>query len=392
MTKIRSVQTVIVDVPLKRAHKMTMAVMDKQSCVLVIVTSEDGLIGVGEATTIRAAAYVPESVETIKQLIDAHITPLIIGLDASAPRQIMDMLAGSIVGNHFAKCAVETAIWDLYGKSCDMPVCALLGGAVRTSLPVLWTLASGDFATDVAEAERLIDERRHNIFKVKIGRRSLEEDCDWIARLVKHFGAKASFRVDVNQGWSFLEAQRGCRMIADAGAELVEQPIGRDDLDGLALLTQRSDIAVMTDEAINGPQRMYEITKKRAGHAVSIKIAQAGGLMAGRAMIDIALAGHLDLYGGTMLEGPIGTIASAHLFATHGYFRWDTELFGPLLQRDCLTTQPLAYEDFQLHLPTGPGLGLALDWGKVQTYARGGQAALDIPAAAKQEPLHAVHG
>lgn len=390
MIKIRSIQTQIIDVPLKRTHMMTMAVMDRQSCVLVVITSEEGHIGVGEATTIRACAYVPESPETIKTLIDTHVAPLIVGMDASQPRAIMTTLSKAIVGNHFAKCAVETAIWDLYAGSLGMPVSALLGGAVRTALPVLWTLASGDFGTDIEEGEKLLEERRHNIFKVKIGRRSLKEDCDWIARLVTHFEGRARFRVDVNQGWCFLDAQRGCRMLADAGAELVEQPIARDDIDGLAMLTRSSEIAIMTDEAINGPQRMYEITRARAGHAVSIKIAQAGGLLAGRAMVDIAQAGHMDLYGGTMLEGPIGTAASAHLFATVPQFRWGTELFGPLLQRDCLTLEPLVYKDFELQIPQGPGLGVFLDWDKVSAYAREGQRPFDISASVKESTLHAV--
>ncbi|MEO0410316.1 MAG: muconate cycloisomerase family protein [Pseudomonadota bacterium] len=390
MIKIRTVQTLIVDVPLKRAHMMTMAVMERQSCVLVVITSEDGEVGIGEATTIRGAAYVPESPETIKTLIDAHVAPLVTGMDASKPRAIMAALSKAIVGNHFAKCAVETAIWDLVGKSLAVPVSALLGGAVRTAVPVLWTLASGDFGADIEEGEKLLQQRRHNIFKVKIGRRSLAEDCDWIARLVAHFGDRARFRVDVNQGWRFLDAQRGCRMFADAGAELIEQPIARDDIEGLAMLTRSSEIAIMTDEAINGPQRMYEITRARAGHAVSIKIAQAGGLLAARAMIDIAQTGHMDLYGGTMLEGPVGTAASAQLFATVPTFRWDTELFGPLLQRDSLTIEPLIYKDFELQIPQGPGLGVSLDWDKVSAYAREGQMPFDIPARSNEGALHAV--
>ncbi len=72
-------------------------------------------------------------------------------------------------GNSFAKSALETALLDAHGQRLGLPVHALLGGAVRDALPVLWTLASGDAARDVDEALGLIEARRHKVFKLKIG-------------------------------------------------------------------------------------------------------------------------------------------------------------------------------------------------------------------------------
>ncbi|MRT33041.1 muconate cycloisomerase, partial [Xylella fastidiosa subsp. multiplex] len=64
-------------------------------------------------------------------------------------------------GNRFAKSALESALLDAQGKRLGVPVSTLLGGAVRTRLPVLWTLASGDTARDIEEAESLLASRRH---------------------------------------------------------------------------------------------------------------------------------------------------------------------------------------------------------------------------------------
>ena len=75
----------------------------------------------------------------------------------------------------------------------------------------------------------------------------------------------------------------------------------------------------------------------------------------------MAAAAGLGLYGGTMLEGPIATIASAHLFATMESFAWHTELFGPRLLTDSFVQEPLAYGDFSLQVPNEPGLGLTLN-------------------------------
>lgn len=62
-----------------------------------------------------------------------------------------------------------------------------------------------------------------------------------------------------------------------------------------------------------------------------------------------------------MLEGPVGTAAAAHLFATFPHLAFGTEQFGPLLLTEELLAEPLDYSDFSLAVPDGPGLSIALD-------------------------------
>ena len=84
----------------------------------------------------------------------------------------------------------------------------------------------------------------------------------------------------------------------------------------------------------------------------------------------IAEAANIALYGGTMLEGAVGTMASAQLFSTFGELAWSTELFGPLLLTEEILATPLRYRDFALELPTGPGLGITLDEDRVNALHR----------------------
>ncbi|WP_415914508.1 enolase C-terminal domain-like protein, partial [Paraburkholderia sp. J67] len=72
------------------------------------------------------------------------------------------------------------------------------GGRRRDRLPVAWTLASGDTAKDIAEAEHMLDVRRHNFFKLKIGAKALETDIKHVAEIKKAVGNRAAVRVDVN--------------------------------------------------------------------------------------------------------------------------------------------------------------------------------------------------
>ncbi|HEY1145611.1 MAG TPA: enolase C-terminal domain-like protein, partial [Allosphingosinicella sp.] len=115
----------------------------------------------------------------------------------------------------------------------------------------------------------------------------------------------------------------------------------------------------------------------------AVKIAQSGGLSPAKQVGAIADAAGVGLYGGTMLEAGVGTIASAHLFATFPNLQWGTELFGPLLLTEEILAEPLGYGDFALKVPDGPGLGIALDEDRIAFFRRDreGSRTHSIPSA-----------
>jgi muconate cycloisomerase len=374
MARIGQIETFIVDVPIVRAHVMAVAAMRRQTMTLVRVVCTDGIIGWGEGTTIGGLSYGEESPEGIKLAIDTYMAPLLLAAECSTPASLMAQIDKCVVGNRFARNAVETALLDAHSRRLGVCFSELIGGAIRTSLPVLWTLASGDTRTDIAEAKDMIAARRHNAFKLKIGKRPLRDDVAHVAAIKRALGASISIRVDINQAWSEYEARAGIAMLADAGVDLVEQPIARTNWDGMSRLTAASPVPIMADEMVCGPASALTIAKCHAADVLAVKIAQSGGPVAGRAVASIADSSGLGVYGGTMLEGPIGTLASAHLCATLPTLAFGTELFGPLLQGDSLLVEPIAYRDFELHLPAGPGLGLTIDEDRLGFFRRDGDA------------------
>ncbi len=365
---IERVETFLVDLPTIRPHQLSMATMNGQTLMLVRLYCSDGTVGVGEGTTIGGLAYGAESPEGMKLAIDTYFAPLLVGADASHVPAIMAKLDKAIRDNRFAKCAVETALFDALGQRTGLPVSQLLGGRVRDSLPVAWTLASGDTGKDIDEAERMLAQRRHNIFKLKIGRRAVADDVAHVAAIKKALGDRAAVRVDVNMAWTELQAQYGLAALADAGCELAEQPVATTE--ALARLKGRYPIAVMADESLIGPASAFALARVAGADVFAVKIEQSGGLRAAQQVAAIADAAGIALYGGTMLEGAVGTVASAHVFATFRDLQWGTELFGPLLLTEEIFIQPLQYQDFQLAVPTAPGLGIALDEDRVQFFRR----------------------
>jgi muconate cycloisomerase len=376
---IERVETCLVDLPTIRPHKLSVATMQGQTLMLVRLHCSDGVTGLGEGTTIAGLAYGPESPESMQLTVERYIAPVLLGADATRAQALMARVGKLVKGNHFAKCAVETALLDAQGKRCGLPVSDLLGGRLRDRLPVAWTLASGNTAKDIAEAEHMLDVRRHRVFKLKIGARPLAEDIAHVAAIKRALGDRGAVRVDVNMAWSEVEAMRGLPALVDAGCELVEQPVAT--VASLARLRGRFPIAVMADEVLTGPQSAYEAAAARAADVFAVKVEQSGGLFGAQRVGAIADATGIELYGGTMLEGAVGTIAAAQLFATFPNLQWGTELFGPLLITEDILATPLRYAEFELEVPAGPGLGITLDEDRVQAFTRGAARRLtSVPA------------
>ncbi|EVT89025.1 hypothetical protein Z046_00370 [Pseudomonas aeruginosa VRFPA09] len=107
-----------------------------------------------------------------------------------------------------------------------------------------------------------------------------------------------------------------------------------------------------------------------AAPVFALKIAKNGGPRAVLRSAAIAEAAGIGLYGGTMLEGGIGTLAAAHAFVTLDRLAWHSELFGPLLLTEDILLESPRYQDFHLHVPRAPGLGLALDEERLARFRR----------------------
>ena len=367
---IENLTTIIVDLPTIRPHKLAMHTMQKQTLVILRLRCSDGVEGIGEATTIGGLAYGYESPESIKANIDAHLAPALIGMDANNINAAMQRLDKIAKGNTFAKSGIESALLDAQGKRLGLPVSELLGGRVRDSLEVAWTLASGDTARDIAEAEQMLEVRRHRIFKLKIGANPLEQDLKHVVAIKKALGDRASVRVDVNQYWDESQAIRGCQVLGDNGIDLIEQPISRVNRSGQIRLNQRSPAPIMADESIESVEDAFSLAADGAASVFALKIAKNGGPRAVLRTAQIAEAAGIALYGGTMLEGSIGTLVSAHAFLTLKQLTWDTELFGPLLLTEDIVTERPEYHDFHLHIPRTPGLGLTLDEERLARFRR----------------------
>jgi muconate cycloisomerase len=367
---ISEIKSTIVDVPTVRKHKLSSLSVTAQSYVIVELRLSNGVIGIGEAATLGGPRWSEESVESIKATIDTYLASALIGSAADrfeAARVRMDEAAKR---NNAAKGAIDSALFDAVGKTLDVRAVQLLGGVVRDSVPVLWTLASGDPAQEIDEAERKIAAGLHNTFKVKIGAQTPEADMARMRRLAGALEGRATLIVDANQAWDETTALRCLPILAEIGVTLIEQPLPAWNIAGMARLRTRSTVPLMADECVFSTHDMLDVARAGAADVVSLKLVKHGGLLAMREVASVARAAGIGLYGGCLLESSIGAAAHLQVFAGLRDLAWGCEHFGPQILTGDLVTEPLRFADFHIHLPTGPGIGVTLDQDKLRRYAR----------------------
>lgn len=369
--RIVEFDSVVVDVPCVRPHAFVNHQIAAQSYLIVTLTTEDGLVGVGEGVSPGGPWWSGESIEGQKAVIDHHLGPAVIGGDGSRVRHVMQQLERLVYGNWFAKAAIEMALFDALGKALNVSLSALLGGgAVRDHLPVRWALSSRG-TEDVIEEVMRRHEQGYRSFKFKLGAKDPVSDLRRLAEILEAVPAGETLQVDPNGAWDRRTACWALTELERLGVDVVEQPVERGDLRGMADLVRRSSaVEIMADESVCTPADALRVIQADACDSVAVKPGKAGGIDRALTVASICASAGLRCYGGTALESSIGTAAAAQLCGSVPQLEGGCELLGPLLLADDLVEEGLRYEDGHLVRPQGPGLGISVDWDKIAKYAR----------------------
>ena len=155
------------------------------------------------------------------------------------------------------------------------------------------------------------------------------DDVRHVAAIKEAVGDSASVRVDVNQAWDEATAAKGMAELQAAGIDLVEQPTPMKDYAALVRLSEKFHLPILADEAVADAKDMFSLAAAGFSGAVAMKIAKAGGPMKALDQAKVAQAAGIGLYGGTLLEGTIGTAASLHAWSTLETLHWEVRDVRP---------------------------------------------------------------
>ncbi len=355
---IAAIELHLIESPIQsaRSHGSGHIKMTVQRVILRLLTT-GGLEGWGEAAPWAPFGNVAAGTMAVLAQV---LRPALLGRDPAAITARAADCAAAIAGHPEAKVAVDMALWDIAGKRAGLPVHALLGGAVRDSIPLSFSIANPDFAADLERARALFAEG-HRILKVKTGYLPHADD---LKRLEALRGALPGLdlRVDYNQGLAPMDAIRTLRDIEAFHPTFIEQPVPRGQEAALAAITAALDTPVLADESVYSPEEMLRAAREQLADSVSIKLMKCGGYGPARAIDAIAAAAGMPSYGGTLWEGGIAAAAGAHLLASLPNCTLGCEFYMPsyALVAD-ICPDPLQAGGGQIHLPAGAGLGVTVD-------------------------------
>lgn len=365
---IAALRLFLIESPIKMARQQGVGdVKGTIKRVLVELTSNDGVVGWGEAAPWEVFTGTSEAAFAA---LDIYLRPLIVGWPLSNIRGLMQAMDKRIVGHGEAKLAIEMAMFDILGKRSGLSVAELLGGRVRDRIPLSFSIADPDFAADMERMKKMVPEG-NVIFKVKTGVKPHHVDMAHLDAMRVEFGDTIDMRLDYNQALAPFGALRVLRDVEQFRPSFIEQPVPRDALAAMAGFRAALDTPILADESCFDTHDLLEIVRLGAADAISVKLMKAGGLLKAQGIMAVADTCRIPGYGGTLWEGGIALAAGTQFIAATPGISLGCEFYMPhhVLTEDVLEER-IANEAGAVIVPQAPGLGISVTEASIRENAR----------------------
>ena len=322
-------------------HPFTISKGTKTHQPTFIVNLEHrGIVGYGEAPAI---SYYNIPVEKMVEDLERKKT-FVEKFAFTEPERYWHYLHHLFPKNNFLVAALDIAAWDIYGKIRQQPLYKLWGLEWKNIPLTDYTIGIDTIPNMVKKMK----EKPWPVYKIKLG---TKEDLEIIRALRQH--TDALFRVDANAGWTVDEAIEKIPVLKEWGVELVEQPLAKDDWEGMKTLYKVSSLPLIADESCVEEQDL----EKCIGHfhGINIKLTKCSGITPALRMIKQGRESGMKVMVGCMNESTIGSAAIAQMLPLLDYVDAD----GPLLLAEDLA-KGLAYEFGVIKVSNEPGLGIEI--------------------------------
>jgi D-galactarolactone cycloisomerase len=362
-------------IPAAAAHVSDFGRNDSFNMCLVEIDTDAGITGLGEA---KAAVGNLGNYAAIVTLIREEFAPLLIGRDPRDITGAWDLLYNGTRAHYAARegrtfptigrrgvtlsavSGIDIALWDILGRSLDVPLWRLMGGQYRDRVSAY---ASGGWAPVGGIGKQMLQyvERGHRAVKMRVGLQdaSVDDSAARVAEARETLGPGVGIMVDAHGTWSVREAQRFARKVEAYDLAWLEEPVSPDNLAGQAEVRATTDIPIAAGESEQTRFAFREMLDARAVDVLQPDPAIAGGITEVRTIAALAASQGLTvaphLWGSAILFATglhlcVSTPCATILEFSRGH--------NPLLND--LVEEEIAFEDGHVLAPRGPGLGLTL--------------------------------
>ena len=362
--KIERIEAIPYAIPYTHPLKFASGEVTTADHVLLRVHTDTGLVGVADAPP-RPYTY-GETQASIVAIVEQVFAPQVTGLDVLDRGKIHAVLNRTI-HNQVAKGALDIALWDLMGKAMETPVHKLLGG-YTDHMRVSHMLGFRPAQELLDEALRFGEEYGITTFKLKVGRRPLGLDIEACHVLREGLGEDVDIYLDANRGWTANEALEVLRRTEGLGLSLLEEPCDAKEAMSRRRLVQKSPIPVVGDESVPTAGDVSRELLSGGCNAICIKTARSGFTEA-QQILGLCTGLGVDVTMGNQIDTQIGSLATVTFGAAHeATSRRAGELSNFLDMADDLLAEPIRIENGTISVRDLPGVGAAIDEGKLAKY------------------------
>ncbi|WYU50858.1 enolase C-terminal domain-like protein [Bacillus sp. FSL K6-0047] len=342
--------------------------------VIVQLFTDEGIEGIGEMSDFshlpKYAVDIVDLERTLKQILVGKnpfdIAPINTELNGNFPEAMYYYEKGSFIRN-----GVDIALYDLCAKALGVSVSDLLGGRQREKIKVCFPIFRHRFMDEVEANLELVKkqyEKGFDVFRLYVGK-NVDADEAFLAGVYNEFGGKVKVKsLDFSHLLDWKEALRITRRLAKYPIDLVESPALRNDFAGLHHFRMRCELPV--SEHVWSLRQQSEMIKHDSVDIFNIAPVFIGGITQARKAADAAAVAEKSVLIGTTQELSIGTTAMAYFGSTLDHLNYISDPTGPELYVGDVVKNKVYYENGYLHLPERStiGLGMELDWEKVEQY------------------------
>lgn len=333
--------------------------------VLLRVVFGDGSEGWGEAAPV--AGFVPGSIDDVRREV-AALAGALPGMSLAEAETLLLGFDTNKAGGGVAASALDCALAVRNARVARLPLSRMLIEQPRSDVLVNATIGASDLAGAEASARQARDEG-FGCAKLKVGTApTTEAELARIAAVREALGPDIGLRLDANGAWQVGQAITILRAAEPLGIELVEQPVGAANLDGMAQVRRLVHIPVAADEAAIGLRDVQAVIAAGAADVIMVKPMLAGGPRRAATLIAQVQRAGLQPIVTTTIDSGIGTAMAIHVAATLAAPAPACGLATAALLEHTLTVEHLRPQAGRIVVPAGAGLGVQIDFARLAHY------------------------
>ena len=352
--KITKVQAWLCKMDLMEPYTIAYETVTSTTNVFLCIETTSSITGCGCAAP--DSHVTGETAEGVLRAVDEVIVPTLKKRDPLRYAALLCELGPILKSQPSALAMVDMALYDILGKTANLPVYKILGG-FRTSMTTSITIGIMPVMETVEKARKFVQNGFRSL-KIK-GGNNVHKDIERILKVREAVGEKIELRFDANQGYSFDESLYFVKETRSAGLELMEQPTVKRELDLLGRVSQKVPIPVMADESLMNLRDAFRLAKFDLADMVNIKLMKVGGIFEAIHIAAVARAANLEVMVGCMDESALGIAAGLHFALARPNVAY-ADLDGHLDLLNDPTSGAVILQDGILYPNDRPGLGFNL--------------------------------